>query len=383
MRGSSSKIVTKRASEHFNRFVGRLVHRDWQSADLRKYIGSFRNTYLTYAHDEALRTFSASGATVSAILIHALEAGEIDGALVCRTVVENGRVRAHYFIARSRSDILTARGSLYVELKFVTDALPQIEEFEGRLAVVGLPCHIDILRRRMKRDLPFANKIKVLIALVCGHSSKAELIDNVTARLTRDEGCDLAAFHFRKGHWRGISTATLSDGRAVEFPFARFSLYQNLYFWSEKKCFQCTDHFAYNADISAGDIWSIELKNSPIKHTSIITRTDAGQAFFDSAVSSGRLQVAPVSAGDIMQGQARTAPFHYNLTARLFAARRGGLTLKDTVHEPVHWNHRLVAEMAMFNWRWSQSARWSKYIFKVPKPLMRAYLLMFKALESF
>jgi coenzyme F420-reducing hydrogenase beta subunit len=372
-------MITQKAND----LIGRLVRRDWSRIGFDKIMGEYESAYLSHASDPDLRTISASGAAVSAMLIHALEAGAIDGALVARTIVEDRKVRARFYIASTREEILASRGSIYVELKFAAEALPLITEFDGTLAVVGLPCHIDVMRRRMRRDAGVRAKVKVLIALVCGHSSRPQLIDNYTAALERRRRAKLVDYHFRSGHWRGQSTARFEDGSTEKNPFSRFSVYQNLYFFSEKKCFQCIDHFGYNADVSVGDVWSMPLKNDPVKHSGLIIRNPCGRGFHDAVVGAGVLNSRTIDAAEIMEGQARTAPFHYNISARMGAARLCGLRLKDTVSEPVQWNHRLVAYMALFNWKWSASKRWSGLIFKVPRPVLRAYLVLFKGLESF
>ncbi len=366
-----------------NNLASRLVSRNWPQDAIDKYMGHFADAYLAYAQDETLRVNAASGAAVSAILIHLLETGIIDGALVCRTIIRNGHVRGEFFVARCREDVVASQGSKYVTLYFVRDALPLIDSFQGKMAIVGLPCHVDIMRRRMKRVPSVGNKVRCLIALICGHSSEKELVDNLTEVLENEAGSKLKRYDFRRGHWRGKLCANFEDGSQIEHPYSRFGLYQNLYFWSEKKCFQCHDHFGYNADLSAGDVWSFHLRNDPIKYTCILTRTEQGKEIFGSAVSSGALCAKTVPAKELLDGQARTAPFHYNLSARIGAARLHGLKLKDTVREPISWNHRMVAHMALFNWRWSKNEKWSRLIFKIPKPILKAYLYLFKFLESF
>jgi coenzyme F420 hydrogenase subunit beta len=366
-----------------NRTVGKILTRHWTSKDIEKYIGSYSASFLAYARDDELRSHSASGGAVSAMLINALEQGLIDGALVSKTVIDSGRVRGEFFIATTRDEILSAQGSIYVEMKFGREALPLISNFPGKVAIVGLPCQIDIMRRHLKRNNLVKEKTVCLIALVCGHSSQKQLIDDFTVSLEQRVKNKLQAFHFRRGHWRGKYSARFVDGTEIENPFSEFSLYQNLYFWSEKKCFQCHDHFGYNADISAGDIWSIKLKDSPIKHTGIILRSEFGQRFFNESVQSGHLEANSLDIHELMEGQARTGPFHYNISARISPARRYRLILKDTVFESSHWNHRLVANMAMFNWAWSQNKRWKGLIFRVPKPILKLYLYIFKFLESF
>ena len=369
--------------QYINTLVGNATRRQWDAPTIDKYVGDIKDVYLTHSQDGSFRSWSASGASVSAMLIHWLETGVIDGAVVCKTVVQEGKARGQFYIATNRQEVLDSRGSLYVEVKFAREALPLIEAFSGNLAMVGLPCHVDILRRRMRRDPETRSKIKGTIALVCGHSSQTRLIDGVTGQLEDEQGAALTGYHFRHGHWRGRLAAKFANGAEVEHPFSRFSMYQNLYFWSEKKCFQCTDHFGYRADISAGDVWSMNLKNDPVKHTCILVRTEDGEKLYRDAVESSAVAERALDIKEVLDGQARTAPFHYNLTARLKAAARYRLKLKDTVHEKVHWNHRLVAEMAMFNWAWSQHPKFGKLVFKVPRPILKAYLMVFKLLESF
>lgn len=373
----------RKIRQSINSLVGRMTRRDWDPETVANYVGSVRDVHLTHAEESSLRSRAASGASVSGMLLSWLDEGLIDGALVCKTVVTDGLARGQFYIATNRDEILESRGSLYVAVSFARGALPLIDAFDGNLAVVGLPCHVDVLRRRMARDPEVNAKVKCIIGLICGHSSQTNLVDGVTKRLENQASGKLTDYHFRHGHWRGKLSAGFHDGKQMERPFSEFSLYQNLYFWSEKKCFQCNDHFGYRADLSVGDVWSMNLRNNPIKHTCVLVRTAAGQQFYDKAVTAGAIKQERLALKEVLDGQARTAPFHYNISARIEAAARYGLTLKDTVHDEVHWNHRIVAEMAMFNWAWSQHPKYRKLIFKIPRPLLKAYLALFKLLESF
>ena len=103
---------------------------------------------------------------------------------------------------------------------------------------------------------------------------------------------------------------------------------------------------------------------------------------FESAVEAGAIETKPVPATLILDGQARTGPFHYNVSARIGAAKFHGLKLKDKVFEPVRWNDRISAHIALLNWRWSQSKIFGKLIFRIPRPVLKIYLYFFKFLES-
>ncbi|MCG8031788.1 MAG: Coenzyme F420 hydrogenase/dehydrogenase, beta subunit C-terminal domain, partial [Candidatus Thiodiazotropha taylori] len=137
-------------------------------------VGEYRELYHAYATDESNRVNAASGGAGSALLISLLEQDEIDGALVCNTVIEKGKIRAHFSIATSKQEILDAQGSKYVETAFMKEALPLIRQFHGRVAVVGLPCDITNLTRWIAKDNDISNKVKLKIALVCGHNSRTE-----------------------------------------------------------------------------------------------------------------------------------------------------------------------------------------------------------------
>lgn len=366
--------------------IGALTRRDWPEGAAGKYIGDYKDTYLAHAPDEGLRTNAASGGVVSAILINLLEQGKIDGALVCRSEIRDDKVRAEFFIATNKDEILQSQGSKYVPVYFAREALPLIEEFQGDLAVVGLPCDMEFLRRRMEKETSASStgsKVRLLIAIVCGHNSETPLVDNVVRVLERETGSGINGYRFRSGLWRGKLTATFDNGMEVKRSFSsRFGLYQNLYFWSEKKCFQCHDHYGYKADISSGDVWSLELRNTPIKYSGVITRTQAGQQMFESAVAAAAIEAKPIPASLILDGQARTGPFHYNVSARVSAAKLHGLKLKDEVFEPVRWNDRISAHIALLNWRWSRSKTFGKIIFRIPRPVLKVYLYFFKFLES-
>lgn len=366
------------------RSIDRLTKRDWPDGALEKYVGAVDGACLAYAKDDGLRVNAASGGTVSAILIDLMEQGAIDGALTCRGVVRDGHVRAEFFISQSRDDILQSQGSKYVPANFTGEGMSLIKSFPGRLAVVGLPCDISVLRRRMEKDPAIADKIELTLAIVCGHNSESTLVDQVTAKLESEAGAKLTGYRFRRGHWRGKLNARFDNGKEIDDSYgSRFGLYQNLYFWSEKKCFQCNDHFGYQADISLGDVWSQYLRNEKVKYSGVLTRTTQGRALFDSVRSHGALETRPASAVELLDGQARTAPYHYNVSARAPIAGKYGLKLKDNLAEPVRWNERLVAHLTLYNWRWSNTAAGRRIIFKIPKPVLKAYLYFMKFLESF
>lgn len=361
------------------RIAERLTAKRWTQEIVDAYVGECRAAFLAYASEADVRDRAASGGAVSATLIALLEAGEIEGALVCQTAVEDGRVRARYVVARTRDEVLAAQGSTYVLGNFVREALPLLREASGRMAVVGLPCDIEALRRRPELDA----RVAVRIALFCGHTSNAELVDAVVERLSREAGgAALTGFRFRSGHWRGRLTASFADGTVLERPSGVYNLYQNLYFGCARKCLSCGDHFGYAADLSMGDVWLYRLRSDSIKYSAVIVKTRAGEEALRIAIDSGALTANPSAITEVLDGQRRVAPFHYNVSARSRAGRRLGVTIPDTRRARVRWHEAWAARIVVRNALATQDGHGLRKAMARPGPLLKAQLLFLKGLES-
>ncbi|MCL4237702.1 MAG: Coenzyme F420 hydrogenase/dehydrogenase, beta subunit C-terminal domain [Anaerolineae bacterium] len=358
-----------------------LWHKNFTPDQLRRYVGEFEQCYFTYAADDAVHANAASGGSVSALLIYLLESGQIGGALVCRTALRAAKPRPEFIIARTREEIMVAQGSKYAAVYFANDALPLIEAFDGRLAVVALPCDATILQRARARSAALDARIALVITLFCGHNSEPALTDAIVDRLGQGHG-PLTGYHWRIGHWRGSLEATFADGAQVVKPFETFSDYRNLYFFAQPKCHHCFDHFGYHCDISAGDIWSPRMKANPIKHTALIARTPAGSALIAAALRDGVLIGSEEPVDEIANGQARTAPFHYSVNARARVGRFLGVRIKarnDARVRPVDY---AIAFIALLNERVSRTRIGRAVILRAPRPVIRLYLYLLKGLES-
>jgi coenzyme F420-reducing hydrogenase beta subunit len=363
------------------RFIESIWTKSWSPEEIDKFVGSYKKVYFSYAADERFRARAASGGSVTALLAQLLEQGVIDGALVLGTEVQDNQVTPKFLIAQTEEQLLSAQGSKYSAVHFTQDAFPLIEEFSGRLAVVALPCDAKILHHFRARHPEFDRKIHIVIALLCGHNSEPELTDHIVRKLVPDEH-DLERYTYRFGHWRGLLKAELEGQQEVVKPFSFFSDYQNLYFFSQRKCHHCFDHMGYYCDISAGDIWSYRMKQHPIKHTALITRSESGQRAVESALNSGALVGQEEPIEEVMDGQARTLPFHYNVSARTKVGRLFGERIQDHVQERVRWNDYIVAFIALFNERLSRSRWGQRLIMMIPRPLIKLYLYFMKGLES-
>ncbi len=342
------------------------------------FLGPIQACQVGYSLDPEIRVRSASGGMVSSILIHLLESGQVEGALCVRLRVGPKGLKAAPYIATDREEVLSAAGSIYLEVNPLSNR-EMIKNFPGRLAMVGLPCHLEMLERISQDDDDLRQKIVLTLGLFCGHNSRRELIETVLAR----RGVDLeevAAFRFRRGLWRGRSWLHYTDGKAENFPFQAFSRYQNLHFFTLRRCLRCADHCAETADLSVGDLWAQRFKGKDIKHSALLMRGERGVEVAQEMVSAGKLHLEPCTPGEVFQAQKRALTCHKSLYARSKLAPYFGFRVPPAAKTPTPWNHWLATFILLVNAKWSYSPRFKKLIFKLPKPLLQAYLLVFKGL---
>ncbi len=353
--------------------------RNWTNEEIQRYLGNHRDCYLTHAKDDAVRDGAASGGTTSAMLIAMLEDGVVDGVLVWRMVTDQDEPLCEPFIATTREEVLSARGSKYTSINFPRQALPLIKSFEGQLAVLTLPCDASYLRRKIKASPEIGEKVACIVTLFCGHNSEPELTKIITRRHGM-EWKDVESFKYRTGSWRGTLTMVAKDGREVQIPTRTFTHYQNLHFFSERKCLNCTDHFGFDSDIATGDIWSLDAKKHDIKPTLMVIRTDAGQKAADAALP--HLEAKAVPASTVVGGNSRGMTYHYQISARAKAAKRFGIKIKDPLRLPVTPLDELVASIGVFNYWLSHHEKYSKLIEKIPMKGIEAYIYLFKGLQQ-
>lgn len=362
--------------------IEKITRKRFTEAQKASILGTVKQTCLGYAIDERLRERSASGGAVTALLLHLLESGQVDGALVTEGYVQDNRFKTRFLIATTREELLRAQGSKYVRVNFNRDALPLLREFDGRLAVVALPCDTTNLRRICERDTALNAKIQYVITLFCGHNCEPVLTDHVIQQQLEKTGKQLAFYQHRVGHWRGEQLFVYTDGTDERVKRETFKYLFNLYFFCQQKCLHCHDQFGYHSDISAGDLWHSSMKEKPVKMTALVARTPVGEALLGDGIQHAVLQVEDLSTELLLEGHARTIRGHYNLSARAKAGKLLGFKIKDTLHARVNLWDWLTAFMILFNYRLSTKAWGPKLIFGMPKPIWTLYLYLFKGIES-
>lgn len=346
-----------------------------------KYIGEHLCCRTGYAADAAIRENAASGGMVTALLCHLLETRRIDGAWVTRTEIRDGKLGYKTFIATSPREIRECSSSVYTFVPMLKH-LDILENFDGRVAAVMLPCQLRALSKLLEKRPDIGAKVVLKIGLYCSGvcGEKALLIPLKKYKIPLEGAVRL---YCRRGHWRGFSTVLYSDGSEKSIPYSRtVCAYKNAYFFSRRQCMVCRDQFAECADISFGDVWLKEMKKEPIKHTSCVIRTERALEMYRSAVSAEAVIDKSFTDEKLLRSQKRAIVFKYNCAS----AKRGyfekiGKTLKIDRSDKCRWNHKLAFRLAWRNTEYGENH--AEKLKKIPLPLVYLYMCFIRLLLSF
>ena len=191
-------------------------------------------------------------------------------------------------------------------------------------------------------------------------------------------------FAFRKGHWRGRSYVRMKDGSEFTFPYLHFGLYQNLWFYCARRCLGCEDHFAECSDMSFGDAWLAELKSSPIKHSIFLSRSPEQTAVLEEMIEDGSLIARQADPFTVIRAQKRSLVYHKrNIAGRHRLAPLFGLQVPYNGRHRARWNDLVGASFFLANYKLSHSERWSPLLFRLPRPLLYAYLIPMKLMINY
>ena len=152
-------------------------------------IGNYLACYAGHSTDYHIRYNSASGGLITALLIFALEERIIDGALVTKMSKSNP-LEPLPFIARTREDIISASKSKYCPVP-ANIAIEHILHNDGKFAVVGLPCHIQGVRKAEAINKNLKDKIVLHLGVLCNHTWNFFGTEYILQKygIKKNEGC--------------------------------------------------------------------------------------------------------------------------------------------------------------------------------------------------
>lgn len=281
-----------------------------------KLAGRYLQCYTGYSNNHDIRYHAASGGMVSQFLMWLLEHKHIDGAVVTRFDKENPLLVKSY-IATTPEEVWKGRSSKYAPVT-LNRAVQDIKAASGnRYVVVGIPCHIEGMRKLMAIDKRLREKITGLFAIYCSSGRTFYLTEHVfkyrnikkedlTYFAYRDEGClgSLVAKQRRgiRGTDSNSETSLYKDDEVYK------ERYQSYYhplrsFFIPRRCLFCIDHYGELGDVCFGDIHIEPYIQDKVGVNSLLVRTRYWKELLEQCKAEGVITLDEISVKTLNASQ--------------------------------------------------------------------------------
>lgn len=331
-------------------------------------IGNYLNCYTGYATDRKIRYNSASGGIITQLLIFALEVGMIDGALVTK-MRWNEPLKPEPFIAKTKYEIIEASKSKYCPVS-TNIALSEILENDGKFAVVGLPCHIQGVRKAELINRKLKERIVLHLGLLCSHVPTFWATELLLQRMGVEKS-EIVRLDYRGEGWPGSMRILLKDGtkKMLQQPLSWNFL--SLDFFTPRRCLMCSDGLNELADLSFGDAWLPEFSKDKLGTSLLIARSSIGERLLEKARLAGKIELEEILPDKVIQSQLNTLYFKKkNVNSRI---KWLGQKIKyDNTLEP-NASDYLFALFICLNNRIFSKQTLTKCLKKIPMKIFHAY----------
>ena len=254
------------------------------------FIGHHEKLYIAFAKDQEIRYNSASGGILSLLLIYLLESKQVDGAVVLGMDPDQPW-RVKPFIAKTRKEVMQSAQSKYV-ISSVNEILPEILDFDGTLAYVGLPCQVHSLRKMMLDNQFDLSKIKYIFGPYCGNTLHYSSLKSFLKKMNVHDVSEIKELNFRYGEWPGNMRVLTKSGD--EFLMPKFHANYLIPFHIESRCLTCTDLSNEFTDISSGDAWAPKYEERGKGFSIMVVRSQKGKQLVDELVEKSLVDVVEI-----------------------------------------------------------------------------------------
>jgi coenzyme F420 hydrogenase subunit beta len=264
--------------------------------------GNYIQAYLGYSPDKEIRQVSASGGIASALIIHAIETGLINGAYLL-TPKSGTAFSLIPALVSDRRSVINAAGSFYWPAP-IGQCLRDILRSDGKFAFVGLPCEIAALRKGQGVYKKLKDKIAFTIGLFCG--SRPTMVGQSFAFTKYGIELDeVEKVKYRQPEWPGHLMVTMKDGREIHVQKSNQLQGFSSQLFCHPRCLFCQDAIADLADIATGDALRLDDFRSPAEKSILVARTEIGMQVVASARQAKKVILREVGIEKLVHSQHR------------------------------------------------------------------------------
>lgn len=276
-------------------------------------LGRVRQVAAMRSLDAEIVAGATSGGAMTAIGMHLLETGRVQGVVVTGMRYGPPGPRGHPHIATTRHSLLAAQGSKYCPVP-VLELLPQMERFEGKLAFIGTPCEVAALRLLQERRQQWSARVSYCLSNFCGGFRDLRETDALIRGVDQVPE-QVVSLHYRGGGQPGRMRIEDNTGHVEELPYPAYARRTGVP--KHLRCRLCTDATGELADFSCGDAWIPRFLNSGHAWSIVLARSEMATGVLTEMASENKVTVATVDVEEV-----RSSQFHNLLSKKRRQASR-------------------------------------------------------------
>lgn len=223
--------------------------------DLKDYNNKREFFCYGYSMNDEMRINASSGGLTTELLCYLINNKYVD--YVTCVTSRTSKHLPEQILTNDINVIQKSRTSKYCPIQW-NNIITQIENVNGTVAVVALPCQINSIKKYFSKK---KHNIKFFISLLCNHTPSL----NATSFLAKaiDKRSSIKSVIYRGNGFPGYMTLNLNIDKDLTVREYRLPYRQTwasgfgLYF-KNRRCSICNDPFSKNADIVMGDSYFLQ-----------------------------------------------------------------------------------------------------------------------------
>lgn len=252
-------------------------------------LNPFEEVCFCNSNEINIRKNGTSGGMVTAVLKYLLESSIIEGVLLPKY---DNRLGAKYELMTTIDEVISSQKSKYFCIPF-DYPLDKIARYR-KLAIVGLPCHLEALNNVFQIKPELKQILHFKIGLFCGHVQKKIFYQHLLKK-ERLNFHEVKKLDFRPGEWWKYDYFSVSTDRGIKTFQFRGNKYMAALIksrlFSRSACAYCPDFTAKKSDISFGDGWHEKLKNNKEGFNYAIVRNKEAKKILEEMSTKGLVTI--------------------------------------------------------------------------------------------
>ena len=247
-------------------------------------IGYYRKILLAHTRRETLLKKASSGGMITEVALNLLSKGLVDGVITTRFTIENNKVRAQTYIAKSEQELIDGQGSKYCPTSTLA-VLKQLD-LSRRYLLIGTPCQIAGFRLYSEHNTLLKTTVPYTIANFCGGYRDYRELDYFISEIAHIK--DVETFRHRGGGQPGSMRIEGKNGEVFQYPYPDYARISP--FVKNERCTLCMDATGELADFSCGDAW-LENRDKSHPWSIILGRSEFASQFLEEMVGEGGISI--------------------------------------------------------------------------------------------